>query len=78
MINPAIWMGFSVSVPIRGVVTENMEPCGVGGGVSPRYAVVRRSPRNPIFHPFFFDYGGDKMSFFVYLRSMKRECGMRG
>ncbi|OAO16047.1 hypothetical protein AV274_2233 [Blastocystis sp. ATCC 50177/Nand II] len=28
------------------------------------YAVFRRSMRNPFFHPYFYDYGGDKMELF--------------
>lgn len=55
-----------------------MEPLGCVCGVRCRYGVFRRSVLNPIFHPYFFDYGGDKQEFYIRLRHVgSRRWGVR-
>lgn len=44
---------------------------GVRARVQSRYAVVRRSAIDPIFHPSFFDYGGNKQEFWSRMLLMK-------
>lgn len=40
--------------------------------LSHRYGIFRRSVVDPLFHPFFYDYGGDKQDF--YNRLMALHC----
>lgn len=48
-----------------------------GPPVTRSYAVFRRSMRNPFFHPYFYDYGGDKMELFHRLHMIGGGRGER-
>lgn len=39
--------------------------------VDSRYFVYRRSALDPLFHPYYLDYGGDKQDIYYRLRAMK-------
>ena len=38
------------------------------------YGVFRRSAANPLFHPYFYDYAGDKQDFYSRMIAMNCDC----
>ena len=55
---------------------RDIEPFVLELELTNSYIIMRRSILNPIFHPYYIEYGYDKLEFFARLMAFKRGCSM--
>ena len=67
-----MWIQLNTTKAYETEVKRDLEPYWIGWRLSNRYIIMRRSPLNPIFHPYYIEYGYDKTEFFLRLYVYRR------
>ena len=66
MVDKEEWPKYTENFLIRINITGDKEP----------YGIIKRDPITPIFHPYFINYGYDKIAFYHYLQLLERNIEM--
>ena len=70
------WIRLETVKAYKTEVKRDIEPFVLELELTNSYIIMRRSILNPIFHPYYIEYGYDKLEFFARLMAYKRGCSM--